>query len=336
MYVFRGEEKRPGEDQEAPRKELIDKLEWSYGQAPYLFTYSVCGLELRLHAILPPSIENEQGRQCKKPRIPKCSTFSLGFFNLGTIGGRLDLFWALVNISPYLILIANLCPLRDRPEYICTDEKRIDFEEKDGMSIVKKTFPKEAASMRINHLKLVYDTRKQARVPNVDILIGEGSNYVLLCPVGDCLSKDKKKGPKNETELLQALESVLEALVVLHSIGWMHRDIRWPNVIKQVDSSKWFLIDFDDSSKSPKENCPDEHLSRHEHPPEIFEPGSHSMSVDIWGVGYLILSCKCTLSETLFGFGQRLVNSEPDNRPTAEQVLIKIRDYLRSHQNSNK
>ncbi|KAH9183626.1 hypothetical protein AeNC1_014398 [Aphanomyces euteiches] len=37
VCVFRGEEKKPGyHDADVPRKELIDQLEWSYGQAPYV------------------------------------------------------------------------------------------------------------------------------------------------------------------------------------------------------------------------------------------------------------------------------------------------------------
>ncbi|KAH9102201.1 hypothetical protein AeMF1_021196 [Aphanomyces euteiches] len=314
VCVFRGEEERSGEDQEVPRQELIDKLVWTYGEAPYLFGYSVCGFELRLHAILPPCKDNEQKdqgrRPCKKPRMPTCSTVPLGFFHLDTVCGRLD-FRSLVNISPYLLRIAKLCPRRNRPEYTVCSRR-------------------QGASMRIKHLKLIYATMKQAGVPNVDTLIGEGSNYVLLSPVGDCLSKDKNKDPENETELLQALESVLEALVVLHSIGWMHRDIRWPNVLKQVNSSKWFLIDFDDSSKSPRENSPHEHLSRLEHPAEVFEiTGLHTTSVDIWGVGYLILSCKCSLSETLVDLGESLVDSVPNERPMAVELLETIRNYKR-------
>ncbi|KAE9344240.1 hypothetical protein PR003_g8571 [Phytophthora rubi] len=39
VCVFRGEEKDPGEQIETPRRELCDKLIWSYGDAPYLFGY---------------------------------------------------------------------------------------------------------------------------------------------------------------------------------------------------------------------------------------------------------------------------------------------------------
>ncbi|KAF0735530.1 hypothetical protein Ae201684P_022435 [Aphanomyces euteiches] len=121
VCVFRGEEERSGEDQEVPRNKLIDKLVWTYGEAPYLFGYSVCGFELRLHAILPPCKDNEQKEQgrrpCKIPRMPTCSTIPLGFFHLDTVCGCLDLFRSLVNISPYLLRIAKLCPRRNRPEY---------------------------------------------------------------------------------------------------------------------------------------------------------------------------------------------------------------------------
>ncbi|KAH9097407.1 hypothetical protein LEN26_017036 [Aphanomyces euteiches] len=141
VCVFRGEEKKAGyDDPDVPRQELIDQLEWSYGSAPYLFGYSVCGFDLYLHAILPPSKEIDQDRPCKKPKRPKCSTFELGLFNLRTIDGRLDLFRSLVHISPYLVLVSNLRPRRYRPEFVCTEETRIEFEEEDdGIGIVKKS-----------------------------------------------------------------------------------------------------------------------------------------------------------------------------------------------------
>ncbi|KAH9148386.1 hypothetical protein AeRB84_008250, partial [Aphanomyces euteiches] len=267
VCVFRGEEKTDGVDAEVPRNELIDKLQWTYDPAPYIFGYAVSGFYLCLYAIEPIRVKSEQKRSDKKPRVPSCQTHLLGRFMLNTYRGRLELFRSLVNIAQFLKKIADLCP---RPaDNISWGKKRITFKQRNGVSIVKKTFPSSEASWRIEHLKLIYNEMKQHQVPNVDSLIGTGRNYVLLSPVGECISKDKKRNPKNVTELLQALVSVLEALVVLHSMGWMHRDIRWANVVKKKESSEWFLIDFDDAAKSPKQNNPSEHLTRQEHAPEI-------------------------------------------------------------------
>ncbi|KAG9410071.1 hypothetical protein AC1031_018105 [Aphanomyces cochlioides] len=328
VCVFRGEEKMEGVDAELPRKELIDKLQWTYDPAPYIFGYAACGFYLCLYAIEPICVKNEQERSDKKPRVPSCQTHLLGRFILDTYRGRLELFRSLVNISQFLKKIADLCP---RPaDNIFLDKKRITFEVRNGESIVKKTFPSSEASWRIEHLKLIYNEMEQHEVPNIDHLIDTGRKYILLSPVGECISEDEKRIPKNVTELLQALVSVLEALVVLHSIGWMHRDIRWANVVKKNNSSKWFLMDFDDAAKSPKQNNPDEHLTRQEHTPEIFEDGSHTTSVDIWAVGNLILSSQLnqSRSKVLDDFGLRLVDANPEKRPKAGEVLKTIKAML--------
>ncbi|KAH9095997.1 hypothetical protein Ae201684P_010201 [Aphanomyces euteiches] len=311
VCVFRGEEKTDG---------------WTYDPAPYIFGYAVSGFYLCLYAIEPIRVKSEQKRSDKKPRVPSCQTHLLGRFMLNTYRGRLELFRSLVNISQFFKKIADLCP---RPaDNISWGKKRITFKQRNGVSIVKKTFPSSEASWRIEHLKLIYNEMKQHQVPNVDSLIGTGRNYVLLSPVGECISKDKKRNPKNVTELLQALVSVLEALVVLHSMGWMHRDIRWANVVKKKESSEWFLIDFDDAAKSPKQNNPSEHLTRQEHAPEIYEDGSHTTSVDIWAVGNLIFRWNHSRPEVLDNFGLRLVDENPEKRPKAGEVLKKIKAML--------
>ncbi|KAG9410079.1 hypothetical protein AC1031_018113 [Aphanomyces cochlioides] len=149
--------------------------------------------------------------------------------------------------------------------------------------------------------------------------------------LGECISEDEKRIPKNVTELLQALVSVLEALVVLHSIGWMHRDIRWANVVKKNNSAKWFLIDFDDAAKSPKQNNPGEHLTSQAHAPDMFGNGSHTTSVDIWAVGNLILtdvSWDHMRSKVLDDYGRRLVDANPEKRPKAGEVLKTIKAML--------
>jgi hypothetical protein len=65
-----------------------------------------------------------------------------------------------------------------------------------------------------------------------------------------------------------------------------HRDIRWPNVIKRTDdSSKWFLIDWEDAESPPTR--PATRLDRKSHSPAVHEP-NHGPEVDMWAVGTLI------------------------------------------------
>ena len=101
----------------------------------------------------------------------------------------------------------------------------------------------------------------------------------------------------------------------------MHRDIRWENVLKFIDRDKWFIIDFDDAcyTTSPTSGA---HLARENHAPEIFK-GRHNESVDIWSVGYLILTASAKLRESdeLKVYARKLAAKNEFDRPTAEEGL---------------
>ena len=81
----------------------------------------------------------------------------------------------------------------------------------------------------------------------------------------------------------------------------LHRDIRWPNVIKRADdSSKWFLIDWEDVDSPPTRAA--RHLDPVSHSPAVYEP-NHGPEVDLWGVGQLIKD----ISKSIIGFPHELV-----------------------------
>jgi hypothetical protein len=66
----------------------------------------------------------------------------------------------------------------------------------------------------------------------------KANNYqvtVELYPIG------QRRKPETVTELKIAICCVLEFLVDLHAYNYVHRDLRWPNVLRSVDGS-WFVI----------------------------------------------------------------------------------------------
>jgi hypothetical protein len=66
-----------------------------------------------------------------------------------------------------------------------------------------------------------------------------------------------------------------------------HRDIRWPNVIRDAHNpEKWFLIDWDDAAAAPTRGVT--HLRPDTHSPRVFLD-HHGAEVDLWGVGKLIV-----------------------------------------------
>jgi hypothetical protein len=94
-------------------------------------------------------------------------------------------------------------------------------------------------------------------------------------------------------ELIYYSIQICEALKQLHSLGIVHNDIRWENILTQkVDGQEKeiFLIDFDDAFEleSPTSKCPPlVYLNVEEHAPNIFE--AHGIEVDTFAVGKLLL-----------------------------------------------
>jgi serine/threonine protein kinase len=54
--------------------------------------------------------------------------------------------------------------------------------------------------------------------------------------------------PSSLKSFITAIRCVLLALEGLHKIGYAHRDIRWPNILRVTDQN-WILIDFENSIK---------------------------------------------------------------------------------------
>ncbi|ETL94768.1 hypothetical protein L917_07341, partial [Phytophthora nicotianae] len=273
VCVFRGEEKAPGEQMETPRRELFEKLVWSYGDAPYLFGYAAVRYEVRLYAITRVHDDVD--------------AIELGVYDLKHLEGRCRLLLAILNVARLLRSLASACPESARDEYraISRDQGiRILLEP----SRVVKCFPKALFQRAKDHVEAVYKVLEEHAIPNVDRLDHADKNTMRLI----FKPRGQERRPANLVELFRALANVLQALVKLHAASWMHRDIRWLNVIKSRDGdNSWFLIDFMDAAQTPQLSPSGNHLSEAEHAPEIFSDGIHTTAVDVWSVGRLIQTC---------------------------------------------
>ncbi|CAI2198079.1 3584_t:CDS:2, partial [Funneliformis geosporum] len=119
----------------------------------------------------------------------------------------------------------------------------------------------------------------------------EGSTpFVIFTPKGVACK------PQSKEQLIKALCCVLTALEALHKMKFMHRDIRWENVLRYINRDKWFIIDFDEACQIPS-TVPNTQLAKDNHAPEIFKP-FHNESVDVWSVGYLILTTSIEIRES--------------------------------------
>ncbi|KAL7683694.1 putative protein kinase-like domain superfamily [Plasmopara halstedii] len=88
---------------------------------------------------------------------------------------------------------------------------------------VVKTYPQNMASDKIiRNLQVLDHQMKRHSVPNVVMLkkTNMKKRYVELAPIGQLAP------PENAQQLLMDLRDILKALIALHEIGLMHRDLR--------------------------------------------------------------------------------------------------------------
>ena len=101
----------------------------------------------------------------------------------------------------------------------------------------------------------------------------------------------------------------------------MHHDLCWENILRYVNSEKWFIIDFDDACIYPStENT---RFDKHSHVPKISKD-HHDYSVDMWSTGYLILTASVKLhkdDEMKIYVKRKLIADDEFERPSSENAL---------------
>jgi serine/threonine protein kinase len=128
--------------------------------------------------------------------------------------------------------------------------------------------------------------------------------------------------PSDVAELKSAIRSVLNALVVLHENKFIHRDVRWPNVLCDANNC-WLLSDFELSSKIDQP-LPAQFLNNSNFAPEVCHGQPCKPSLDIWQVGRLIqlwLRDRQLNDQSASEFAELLMNQDSAGRPSAEMAL---------------
>ena len=143
----------------------------------------------------------------------------------------------------------------------------------------------------VSNMISIYQTLEKAQVPHTDRLVAmeekKGERICRFSPIG------RSYKPQNLQELLDSLICISEALVALHAIGIMHRDIRWANVFHAfptdssntdngnsvdnahtlehdlADSHEWVLFDFEFAAFAPQPAFGAHTLTPGNHAPEM-------------------------------------------------------------------
>mmetsp|Transcript_63581 Transcript_63581/g.75231 ORF Transcript_63581/g.75231 Transcript_63581/m.75231 type:complete len:319 (+) Transcript_63581:76-1032(+) len=177
--------------------------------------------------------------------------------------------------------------------------------------------------------------------------------YVVmeLCSGGDLYARD----PYTEKDAIKIVKQILSAVAYMHQLNIIHRDLKYENILFENDSpdADIKVIDFGLSTKFIQKGAVsfDEHVGTiYSMAPEVFE-GLYDSKVDIWAIGvitFMLLSGQfpffgknstivrnkilkndynfngdrwANVSNSAIGFVSCLLEHNPQQRPTALQVL---------------
>jgi hypothetical protein len=311
--VAKAEHKATPLELQAALQELLAKMNGGWNPLamrgmPFLPCYAVGGELLQFAVVLPPT----------GGAAMSVVTVSHQFI-LTTPQGRLGVVKAACNMFRILVWLQSRMPVD--PVQLYVEQKRLD-----GGSItvydnhvVKLTRTVAAEAVYVAVSQIPHAIRiAEVKPPRFG---GDGMTRLKLEPVAI------ERLPRDETELQAAVRCVLVALAAFHSRGFVHHDVRWPNVLFAA-AGDWILSDFELAGTigSP---TPLRAVNPTLLPPEARVDGSlYATSADIWQVGQLVLTAKLlVLSAAGAAFAEQLTAEQPDMRPTATAALAS--DWLR-------
>jgi serine/threonine protein kinase len=139
--------------------------------------------------------------------------------------------------------------------------------------------------------------------------------------------------PSNIDELKSAIRSVLRAAMDLHSERYLHRDIRWPNILRTIHG-QWLLTDFELAAQI-NQPLPSECLEVETFSPEVRQRNVPcTPALDMWQIGQLVVDwllkhprVAADDQVNLKGFVLLLTANNPLARPSADVALH--HDWLR-------
>lgn len=304
---FKGEEKKDGWSIDVPRLELLAKCNnistLLIGNLPYQLCYASVGGKIVFYVIdlgaAPVSIEylagpfNATANAAERAKIVRCAVNCFRVLralcqhlpfvpalSMGQVLTRRD------KRSKLVILKDCVSKIVDNG---CYCPSVIDlYKEILPRPIDFLTRPKAPPKMRNKHLS------------------------VYLTPLG------LQNTPTCENDLKAALRCVLVALSQLHARGWVHRDVRWDNILFVPTENSWYLIDLECADRNGQ-RLPDWY-NRRLAPPEVQgDEALYATSADIWQVGMLIsIDCSSSSAQDL---RSQLLSDDAASRLSALQAL---------------
>lgn len=304
--LWRGEETdQAREGHVDPCSSIVEKLLWTYTDLPYILGYYAVGYIVTFCAL-----------SRSQDRIIRTDLYTV---DLSTPIERLKALVPCWRIAGLLPLLADRClnsSMSNGNSYKplpYSDFERIDLGNGNIMELTPNTMTKIFSSKRRwAAIKEIYDFLDH-RIPHAEFIVrsSEKDLGIVFKPRG-CKVK-----PINCDQLIEALKQVTKALVALHDLSFMHRDLGWEKVMKRNDrDSEWFITGFDEAVGAPQ-IYPHGGAASGRHAPEMGR-GLHGVKVDVWGVGQLVkTSGLVSVPKLLRELQNRCLDHNPEQRPTA-------------------
>ena len=310
--VAKGEHKATPAELLTALRELVDKMNGGWNPLamrgmPFLPCYAVGGELLQFALVLPPSGGSAM-------RVVTVSDE----FVLTTPKGRFGAVKAACNMYRIMVWLRSRMP-QDAVQLYAkqprTDGGSITVFDNHVVKLTRTVASVDvyAAVAQVPHAIRITDVKRARN--------SSGLSRLHLEPVA------LERKPRDERELQEAVRCVLRALSAFHSRGFVHHDVRWPNVLVTAEGS-WILADFElagaDGTLAPPHAVTPTFL-----PPEARTEGSlYAPSADVWQVGQLVISARVLdLSPAGEAFAKELTVEQPAERPSAAAALAM--DWLR-------
>ncbi|KAF9614871.1 hypothetical protein IFM89_020968 [Coptis chinensis] len=300
--LWRGEETdQTREGNLEPSASIVEKILWTYMDLPYVLGYYAIGYSITFCAL-----------SRSQDRVVRTDLYSV---DLSTPTERLKALVPCWRIASILPLLAERLSTNNKNNNLApySDFEVLDFGGGNKMEYTPNLRKRIFSSRRKwTAVKEIYDFLDD-RIPHVDYIFEafEKESCMLFKPRGI------QSKPTSLEQLVESLKFVTKALVALHDLSFMHRDLGWDKVMKRCDrGNEWFVTGFDEAVSAPQIYAHGEMVGSR-HAPEMGR-GLHGVKVDVWGVGQLVKTCGLVgVPKLLRELQNKCLDQNPEQRPTA-------------------
>jgi hypothetical protein len=308
--LLKGEERATASEFPMAEAELLSKMRvWNpvvMGELPFVFCYACAGSMIRFSVLT---------KELKLVHISK-------MLDLAAVKDRYRILHTVLNMTRFFRTFADILPPRKNIRLFGTI-KHGDIEVFTDCDRVIKNIEVDPEKLRdrLNVMEKLYDDMKDAEVPNVikcrRIRPTKRNGSELFNTITLELTPIAVEvKPMSEKVCKSAIQCVLKALSAFHKLGYVHRDIRWSNVLS-VTETEWILVDFEKASKPDKPIA----WNNDSVPPEVQTGSGWISASDIYQVGMLMRELTFPLTSQMEDLVRVLTFDEPTKRMSANQAL---------------